>query len=1227
LKKSLIHTVLLFFLAAILGGCSTQKNTRISRSYHNLTSRYNVYFNGKESLKSGLAKIDKNVEDDFTQILPVYKESYSSAGSAGRSDMENAILKGSKLIQVHSITKKPKRQKLRTRQYKEFASKEEFNRWVDETYLLIGEAYYYEHNFGSAIENFSYILRKFPKEKTRHDAMIWLIRCYSEMERFPEALEMIEALQSDKSFPGHLEKELAVATADMYQKQKDYQEAIKFLDISIKKTFWKKGKARFQYILAQLFQQVGDITKASAAFRQVSRYNPPFKMDFNARINAAGMFSGEGDPEKLKKGLRKMLRDEKNLEFRDQIYFALANIYFKQGDPEQAIENYRKSVSSSVDNNYQRALSSITLADIYFKGQKYRDAQAYYDSAMLVINEEYPNYDILNDRYNSLSRLVENLTVVEVQDSLQKLAGMPEAERNTLINKWIDNLKEKQRQQELIAAREQSERGYYQANEYRFGLGTSDQGSGWYFYNPQTISYGKAQFQQRWGRRKLEDDWRRSNKNIVSPEEAEVFAELADSTKAIIREDDPLNAKYYIQDLPINDSLIVVSNEKIRDALYNAGRIFKSDFSDYQRSAGSYEDLNNRFPENIYLLSSWFDLYDDYELLKNQEKSQFYRNLIINRYPSSRYARYLQNPNFFAELEAQQDSINRIYQNTFRDYKAGRYAAIIPQITRLKSLEPDTILISKIDFMNSVALGAVSDMTNFENLLKKYIKDYPKSEPTPLAKEILTLIQDSTLTDYQKLVEKGYLHDEIRNDEMQSANQQTNDEFGGKFSYEEDLLHYFIISYPKNAGVEINRLKFDIGIYNLDHYTKFDFDIEEENLDANNNLLLVRSLQSKEQGLIYFRAIIRQAEVFKTLKEVNYFNYIVSSTNYRQILAEKSIADYLKFYLKNYSRFIGPDFKNEEGPVESPEDLMARAQRENEMLKEKGRFVTVDIPVVAEQYSSNFDTIQAFVLGVKDKNLSLRPLLMQFADFNRDQFKTWNLALQIKQAGEYQFVVVKGLPGYVESMSYFRKVIMERSLFKSLGQSTYRNFITTESNLGKILQKGEVDPYLEYFRKNYIQSAGQKTNMIPEQTSSVKATGITAAKTDTVSGVYTGPYQVDMENPHSFVLIVPLQGFDKADMLSELKKFNDSGFRELNLTITEKQLDDIRNMIRVEGLGNITQATGYFRQVVGNRDIFTPLGNASYRNFIITPANFEIFLQRKNITEYLDFYKKVYLKN
>jgi hypothetical protein len=252
---------------------------------------------------------------------------------------------------------------------------------------------------------------------------------------------------------------------------------------------------------------------------------------------------------------------------------------------------------------------------------------------------------------------------------------------------------------------------------------------------------------------------------------------------------------------------------------------------------------------------------------------------------------------------------------------------------------------------------------------------------------------------------------------------------------------------------------------------------------------------------------------------------------------------------------------------------------------------------------------------------------MQFADFNRDQFRTWNLALQIKQAGDYQFIIVKGLPGYAESMSYFRKVITERSLFRTLGQTIYRNFIITEANLNKVLVRGDVDPYLEFFRNNYIQKAGQTT--IPATGQTVQNAGVpeTGKQENAVPEIYSGPYLTGSDTTHRFVLIVPVDGFSKAELLNELKKFNEADFSALKLTVSEKQLDDNRMMILVDGLGKTGPATAYFRQLVGNRAIYAPLGDASYRNFIISPVNYEIFLQRKNITEYLDFFRKTYLNN
>lgn len=1229
MKKLLLHIAGVICIVAFTGGCSTEKNTRASRTYHNITSYYNVYFNGYESMRSGLSNIEENLEDDYTRILPIYKESSPSAARMVKSDMENAVIKASKLIELHSITTKPKRQRIRSRKYQEFASKEEFNKWIDDSYILMGRAYFYQHNFAAAITNFSYVIRKYPDEESHYEAYVWLIRSYSELERFVEAYEVIQAVQGDDNFPKKLENDLAAATADYYMKQKEYDEAIKFLNIAISKTFWKKQKARYQYIVAQLYQQIGQNEKASEAFSRVVRMNPDYKMAFNAMINAAGVFSGSGDTEKLKKELTKMLRDKKNLDFQDQIYFALGNLYFNEGDRETAVENYRKSVANSFSNQHQRALSSITLGDIYFEDLNYENAQAYYDSAMIIIDENYPDYAEISSKYKSLTNLVENLLTVTREDSLQKIAKMPDNEREALINGIIKAEQERQRNQENLALQGQRDQGYYRSNRYRMGMGSDQTGAGWYFYNPQTVSYGRVTFQQRWGKRPLEDDWRRSNKTTVSPDAEEEMAEMADSSQMVQREVDPLKKEFYTQDLPLTDSLMQISHEKIRDALYNAGKIFKSEYSNYERSAACFEELISRYPGNIYLLSALFDLYDLYELMGNTAKSSEYRTQIISRFPDSNYAQYLINPNFFVEMEARLDSLNRLYQEAYQHYRAGRYRNVIPVTTSIKNMKPDSTILSKIDFMNTVARGTQSTVHQFEQYLKEYIGKYPVAEPTPLAGEILTLIQDSALADYQKLVEMGYISEEIQNEELITQGNEINDEFGGKFSYEEDLLHYFVIAFPREAKVDLNRLKFDIANYNIDHYTKIDFDIETENLDDKTMFLLVRVLENKESALIYHRAVIRKAQVFQALKDINYVNFVASSSNYRQIMEEKSMADYLKFFVKNYSRYIGPDFSDDESDA-SPEELMARAKQEEDALRERGNFVMVNTGA-SSLFNSRIDTMQNFVLAVKDPGSALRQVMAGFGQFNRTEFRAWSLGLQLKSASGYQLLVINGIPSLNEAMSYFRKVVITRSLFEPLGRATYRNFLVTGENLDKIISENKVNEYLDFFRNNYIQ---QNQSTAPATPAPVQENPSEPAVPETQDVQPTpaddqpaaSPYKENVEGKHHFVLVVPLEGIDKDLLIKNITEFNNTGFADLGLKTEEKPLDNFRQLITVSGLPDKELALRYFANLVQNRDIFKPLGNATYRNFLISEENMGIFQVEKNIIEYMDFYKKIYLE-
>ena len=1228
MRRIFLHTVFVLFLVWVFAGCTTEKNTWSTRTFHNINSQYNVYFNANESVKKGVANIDERLNDDFTRLLPIYKSSTPSAGEMVKSDMNYAIEKCSKLIEIHSITKKPKRKRNRTRKYQEFASQEEFNKWIDDSYLLMGKAYFYQHNFMGAIDNFGYVVRKYPDSEAKDEAQVWLIRSYSELGRFTEASEVIQAVQGDEAFPKKLEKDLAIATADYYMKQQVYDEAIKFIDIALSKIVFKRQKARLKYIEAQLYQELGMKAEASAAYRAVTKMNPDYKMAFNAKINAAGIFSGEGNAEELKKELNKMLRDHKNYDFRDQIYYALGNLYFKEGNREVAVGNYTKSVATSFQNQYQRALSAITVADIYFEDLEYRKAQSYYDSAMIIIDENYPDYETVSTKYKGLTNLVDNLVTVEREDSLQRIARMPELERESLIARIMKDEQERLRNEENLAMQGMGSQGYNRSNRNRLGMGNQQAGAGWYFYNPQTVSYGRVTFQQLWGKRKLEDNWNRANKGI-STEINEEGMEGADSTQVVVREQDPLKKEFYTQDLPLTDSLMAISHDKIRDALFNAGKIFKVDFTNYPRSADSFEDLNRRYPSNIYLLSALFELYDLYELMGDKQKSDYYRNLIISQFPKSNYAQFLVNPNFFVEMQARLDNLNKLYQETFRNYKAGVYSNVISLSVQMKTMEPDSAMITKIDFMDAVANGTQTGVQDFEKRLENYVATYPAAEPTPLANEILTLIRDSSLNDYQKLIDMGYISEEIKNDELLPENENADDEFGGKFTYDEDLLHYFVIAFPREAKVDLNRLNFDLANYNIDHYTKVDFDIETENLDDKMAFVIVRSLENKESALIYHGTIIRRASVFRALKDIDYLNFVISSTNYRAVMNEKSTVDYLKFFVKNYSRYIRSNFTDEELEV-SPEELMARAKEQDNILREKGKFVVVSTGA-EKLFNTNIDTTQNFVIAIKDKGLSTRQLLNDFADFNKNEFRLWGLALQLKQAGDYQLLVVNGIPTLNESMSYFRKVVVTRSLFSSLGQATYRNFLITNENIQKLIEQNKVDDYLEFFRNNYIQRnpaqtvATGTTNATPAANEPAGQQNV-AAEDGPKPTEYEGPYNENIEGRQLFVFVIPVLDIDQPAFISGINQFNQASYANLNLKVDIQPLDDLRQIVRVTGLPDRETAALYFTKVVNNRDLYVPLRNGNYRNFLITEPNYVIFLKEKNILDYMNFYKRFYLE-
>lgn len=1233
MRKRFQNIFLLFFLLVVVGGCSTEKNTWMSRSYHNLTSHYNVYFNGRESLRSGVSKINNSVEDDFTKRLPIFKSSEPGTEQIASSDMEKALTKAIKLINVHSITNKPKRRRNITNAYRRLASKEEYNNWVDDSYVLIGKAYFYQKNYTAAIENLTYTIRKFGEEDSKYDASVWLIRCYSEAERFNEALDVIESIDAMDDFPSRLDDDFSLAVADYHIKLNEFSEAIPYLKAAIDKTGRKKDKVRYTYILAQLYQETGQDELALSSFRDVVSMNPEYEMAFNARINAAETVSGQQDSEELVKELNKMLRDKKNEEFQDQIYYALGNIFWNEGNKSTAIDNYRKSVSYSLYNMYQRALSSLTLAEIYFNDQNYTDSQNYYDSAMVVIDTNYPNYDIIQQRYTSLTHLTDNLYTVQLEDSLQNLASMSEADRNALIDTWISEAQEEQLRQEQTDAQALSDQSFYRANQYRLGLSQQSQGSGWYFYNPTMVSLGRTEFQRLWGERQLADNWNRKNTSsgsigIDSEEDAENAEEAVPEETRV---EDRFSREYYTQDLPLTEEEMERSNNRIKDALFNAGRIFEDDFENYPMAIESYEELLQRYQDNTYRLITCFELWDLYNKTGNAERTNYYRTLIINDYPDSKYAKYLINPNYFIELEALNDSIDNMYQQAFQSYQQGRYSEAGSIAKQVMSMGPDSLLLPKVAYIEAIGEGSQASLDEFGNKLQNYILTYPESPVRPLAENIYQLIQDSTLVNYQQLVAMGYLHDEIQNEEVFLEDQADNDEFGGKFSYDENLLHYFVIAYPRSANVDINRLKFDIANYNIDHYTRIDFDMETENLNPQTVLLVVRSLEDKEQSLIYFRSIIRQRDVFESLEGIDYANFVASSYNYREILSDNNTTEYLKFFIKNYSRFIGNDFPQDELP--EPEELMARAEEEDNALEERGTFVVVKPETGQAVFTRDNQATQNFVIAVDDPSFDVRDIMSGFTSYNRSDFDQMNLTLKQNSFGDYRLLVVGSFPSIQDALTYFRLVVLNRRLYNELETRSYRNFLISDDNLEILAGNGDMDSYMNFFRSYYLNgefaNEDQEAETVPVQEANQGNTSVDDVNVDETvetAPAYSGSFNTETAGIHSFILILPNDaGIDTETVKSSIDNFNAQNYPDLGLQTDELEFDTGNIMMRVSGFDGKDTGMEYIRSIVQDNSVYGSLSEVNYRNFIISDTNYTIFLENKDVNSYLEFYRTFYL--
>lgn len=830
-----------------------------------MTTHYNGWFNGNESLKEGVASLENSHEDDYTKILSLYKTGKPDNAKSVYPQMDKAILKASTQIQKHSMLIKGK----------------EYNRWIDDCYLLIGQSHYYKRDHYPALEMFQYVYKQYPERDSRFVALIWLIRTYSELGRFKDGQGIVDIMESEKEkgLPKKLKGPYAIAMADFYIKQEDYANAIDQLKKGIELTKNKRKKTRYNYVLAQLYERTGNKQMASSHYKYVIKKNATYEMEFNAKINLALQYdAANADGNELKKELIKMSKDDKNIDYLDRIYFALAEIALEESDRENAIDYFTKSVKYSTTNTRQKGISYLRLGELYFDDTEYVKAEAYYDSALSFISEDYENYDQIKNTKESLNELVDNLNTIAFQDSVLKLGNMSETELNLFVDDLIAQVKEKE-EAAKIAEEEAAFNNPFQQTQNTQNQNTGS-GSNWYFYNSAAMSFGFSEFRKIWGSRPLEDHWRRKNKESIDISVFENEEEGGPQDSALA---DNKSRDYYLKNVPTTQAEKDSANKMIVDAYYNIGMIYSEKIGDKPRAIEAFETLIKRYPKNEHKPSTCYQLYKLYKEKGNNERANYYRNLIIEEFPGTEYSNILLDPNYFEKLQAQMGKINDLYEEAYNAFNASEYFKVIEISDKAFKAYPGNKMLGRFDYLKVLCVGRTETVPTFKEALQGFLNKYPEDDMTEEAKRMIAYIDE--MTGETEILEAS---PEVNNEKKIAP-----------YVFNESVEHRYVIVISQD-NFKLNDFKTKVSNFNAEFFALKTFTIKNLLLGPKQHLIYVETFENAAKATDYMETLKQNQEVFEGLDANNYRYFIISTENFPIFYQFKDVEEYMKFYSDKY---------------------------------------------------------------------------------------------------------------------------------------------------------------------------------------------------------------------------------------------------------------------------------------------------------------------------------------
>ena len=919
-SKKACHLLLMLL---VLTACSTKKNTPQNRWWHSFNARYNTYFNGQQAFIDGTVEKENGNKDNYTELIPLYAVGNKQSRDLGKGNFSRAIEKSEKAIKQHSIKARPEWNKSRRKTQKdiEWLSRREYNPFIWRAWLLLGKSQFQQGEFEEAAATFSYMTRLYATQPAILGiARAWQAKSYVELDWIYDAEDIIVKQRRD-TMHFKARKDWDFTLADYYLRSEQYDQAIPYLRQVIKHEKRRKQKAREWFLMGQLQARQGNREEAYKAFRHVTRLNPPYEMEFNARIAQTEVMA-EGNAKRMISRLKRMAASDNNKDYLDQVYYAIGNIYMAQKDTLQAIEAYEQGVKKGTRNGIEKGVLLLTLGNIYWEREKYADAQRCYGEAIGLLDKDRTDYNELSYRSKVLDELAPHTSAVELQDSLQRLAKMSEEKRLKVIDKLIEDLKKKEKEERR--AQEEAEAEKELAKQSAVGNRNQPNrqqqtttptpttgGNGlWYFYNPQSVNQGKRTFEQQWGKRENADDWQRMNKTVVAmttdnpemPDSLENVENLADD--ATLASDsvagqkgevpdtlanDPHNREYYLAQIPFTEEQIEASNLLIMDGLFHSGIIFKDKLDNLTLSEKTLSRLLTQYPTFEHNDEALYHLFLLYSRQQRQEQADSSLARLQSDYPESQWTILLSDSNFVENQRFGVHIEDSIYAATYDAFKGDRYDEVSANARLSETRFPLGAHRPKFLFVEGMALLNQGDAKGCTERMQQVVEKYPQSEVSELAGMIIKGVQQGRQLHGGKF-DMGDVWSR-RAIDMASDSTRTD-----TLRFERDTKYVFLLAYQLDS-VNQNQLLFEMAKHNFSNYLVRNFDIVTDQ-DANGLCrMLISGFLNYDEARQYARGLHNANGQLSTLLRACR-HLIVSEDNLRLLGTSYSYRDYELFFEK-----------------------------------------------------------------------------------------------------------------------------------------------------------------------------------------------------------------------------------------------------------------------------------------------------------------------------------------